>query len=95
MNQYHGLARAIKRQLRFSAQLNPDGNPYHEQHIEDFTRYVDASINAFAEDLLKQLPGMIDQRIAQSKVSLDVDEPSMENVRKKLANLFRGLGRWS
>ena len=56
---------------------------------------MDASINAFAEDLLKQLPGMIDQRIAQSKVALDVDEPSMENVRKKLANLFRGLGRWS
>jgi hypothetical protein len=43
---------------------------------------------------MKQLPAMIDARIAQSKVQLDVDEPSMKKVKSKISELFSSLGRW-
>ena len=55
---------------------------------------MDASVNSLAHEIMKQLPAMIDARIAQSKVQLDVDEPSMKKVKSKISELFSSLGRW-
>ena len=55
---------------------------------------MDASINSLAHEIMQQLPALIDQRIAATKVQLDVDEPSMKKVKSKLNELFSSLGRW-
>ena len=41
-----------------------------------------------------KLHALIDQRIAATKVQLDVDEPSMRKVKSKISELFSSLGRW-
>ena len=74
--------------------MSHSDNPYHQIHIQEFTAYVDASVNSLAHEIMKQLPAMIDARIAQSKVQLDVDEPSMKKVKAKISELFSCLGRW-
>ena len=74
--------------------MSHSDNPYHQIHIQEFTAYVDASVNSLAHEIRKQLPAMIDARIAQSKVQLDVDEPSMKKVKAKISELFSSLGRW-
>lgn len=55
---------------------------------------MDASINSLAHEIMQQLPVLIDQRIAATKVQLDVDEPSMKKVKSKISELFSSLGRW-
>ena len=74
--------------------MSHSDNPYHQIHIQEFTAYVDASVNSLAHEIMKQLPAMIDARIAQSKVQLDVDEPSMKKGKSKIGELFSSLGRW-
>lgn len=74
--------------------MSHSDNPYHQIHIQEFTAYVDASVNSLAHEIMKQLPAMIDARIAQSKVQLDVDEPSMKKVKAKISELFSGFGKW-
>ena len=74
--------------------MSHSDNPYHQLHIQEFTAYVDASVNSLAHELMKQLPALIDARIAQSKVQLDVDEPSMKKVKSKISELISSLGRW-
>ncbi len=56
--------------------------------------YVDAAINSLAHEIMQQLPALIDQRIAASKVQVDVDEPSMKKVKAKINELFSSFGRW-
>ena len=55
---------------------------------------MDASINSLAHEIMQQLPALIDQRIAATKVQFDVDEPSMKKVKSKISELFSSLGRW-
>ena len=74
--------------------MSHSDNPYHQIHIQEFTAYVDASVNSLAHELMQQLPALIDQRIAATKVQFDVDEPSMKKVKSKISELFSSLGRW-
>ena len=74
--------------------MSPSDNPYHQHHIEDFTNYVDSQVNSLAYELQRQLPVMIDERIAATKVQFDVDEPSMKKVKSKISELFSSIGRW-
>ena len=63
-------------------------------HIQEFTRYVDASVNSLAQELKQWVPALVDERIAQTKIQLDVDEPSMRKVKSKINELFSCIGRW-
>ena len=63
-------------------------------HIQEFTRYVDASVNSLAHELKQWIPALVDERIAQTKVQMDVDEPSMRKVKAKISELFSSIGRW-
>ena len=74
--------------------MSHSDNPYHQIHIQEFTAYVDASVYSLAHELMQQLPALIDQRIAATKVQFDVDEPSMKKVKAKISELFSSLGRW-
>ena len=48
--------------------MSHSDNPYHQIHIQEFTAYVDASVNSLAHEIMQQLPALIDQRIAVTKV---------------------------
>ena len=74
--------------------MSHSDNPYHQLHIQEFTAYVDASVNSLAHELMQQLPALIDQRIAATKVQFDVDEPSMKKAKSKISELFSGFGKW-
>lgn len=94
MNKFDAQARMMKHQQQLRQAMSPSDNPYHQHHIEEFTNYVDASVKSLAFELNKALPAMIDERIAKSKVQLDVDEPSMKKVKAKINELFSSFGRW-
>ena len=74
--------------------MSHSDNPYHQIHIQEFTAYVDASVNSLAEELKQWVPALVDERIAQTKVQLDVDEPSLRKVKSKINELFSSIGRW-
>ena len=48
--------------------MSHSDNPYHQIHIQEVTAYVDASVNSLAHEIMQQLPALIDQRIAATKV---------------------------
>ena len=68
-------------------------NPYHNQHIREFCDYVDYSIAAMVEDLRQAIPAMIQAELAKPKVAIQVDEKSFQAAKKKVDELFRGIGR--
>ena len=84
----------IKHQQQLRAALSPSDNPYHQQHIEEFTNYTDASVNSLANEIYRVFPTMVDRQIAATKVQFGVDEPSMRKVKSKINELFSSLGKW-
>ena len=93
MNQFDAQALMAKRKLQLQASIQHSDNPYHQQHIREFTEYVDASINSLAHELKQWVPAVVDERIAQTKVQMEVDQPSMKKVKSKINELFSSLGR--
>ena len=94
MNQFDAQALMAKHKLQLYASVHSKDNPYHQMHIQEFTRYVDASVNSLAQELKQWVPALVDERIAQTKVQMDVDEPSMRKVKAKISELFSSIGRW-
>ena len=74
--------------------MSHSDNPYHQIHIQEFTAYVDASVNSLAHEIMQQLPALIDQRIAATKVQMDVDEPSFRKAKAKFQELMSCFGKW-
>lgn len=74
--------------------IPPSDNPFHQGHIEEYTKYTDASVNSLAAEMQRVVPAMVDHQLAKTKVQMDVDEPSMKKVKSKLNELFSGFGRW-
>ncbi len=74
--------------------IPPSDNPFHQGHIEEYTKYTDASVNSLAAELQRAIPAIVDHQLAKTKVQMDVDAPSMKRVKSKLNELFNGFGRW-
>ena len=74
--------------------MSHSDNPYHQIHIQEFTAYVDASVNSLAHEIMQQLPALIDQRIAATKVQMDVDEPLFKKAKAKFQELMSCFGKW-
>ena len=74
--------------------MSHSDNPYHQIHIQEFTVYVDASVNSLAHEIMQQLPALIDQRIAATKVQFDVDEPAFRKAKSKIQELMSCFGKW-
>ena len=55
---------------------------------------MDASVNSLAHEIMQQLPALIDQRIAATKVQMDVDEPSFRKAKAKIKELMSCFGKW-
>ena len=88
MNQFDAQATMAKYKLQLYASAHSKDNPYHQLHIQEFTNYVDASVNSLAQELKQWVPTLVDERIAQTKVQMDVDEPSMRKVKAKISELL-------
>ena len=43
---------------------------------------------------MQQLPTLIDQRIAETKVQFDVDEPAFKKAKSKIQELMSCFGKW-
>ena len=43
---------------------------------------------------MQQLPALIDQQIAATKVQMDVDEPAFRKAKSKLQELMNCFGKW-
>lgn len=74
--------------------IPPSDNPFHQGHIEEYTKYTDASVNSLAAEMQRVVPAMVDYQLAKTKVQMYVDEPSMKRVKSKLNELFSSFGRW-
>ena len=92
MNQYKAKVEVLRHQMQLRAGMTSD-NPYHNQHIREFCDYVDYSIAAMIEDLRQAIPAMIQAELAKPKVAIQVDEKSFQAAKKKVDELFRGIGR--
>lgn len=55
---------------------------------------MDASVNSLAHEIMQQLPTLIDQRIAETKVQFDVDEPAFKKAKSKIQELMSCFGKW-
>ena len=94
MNQFDAKALMAKHKLQLQASMSHSDNPYHQIHIQEFTAYVDASVNSLAHEIMQQLPALIDQRIAATKVQMDVDEPAFRKAKAKFQELMSCFGKW-
>ena len=92
MNKYKGKVAVLRHQMQLRAGMTSD-NPYHNQHIQELCNYVDYSIAAMVEDLRQALPAMIQTELSKPKVQMEVDEKSFQAAKKKVDELFRGIGR--
>lgn len=55
---------------------------------------MDASVNSLAHEIMQQLPALIDQRITETKVQFDVDEPAFKKAKSKIQELMSCFGKW-
>ena len=77
MNTGKARASALKHVMQTETTFN-GGNPYHGRHISQFCDYADATAAGAAEEVKKEIPGVVQQEVSKQlskqKVSVEVDK---------------------
>ena len=97
MNTGKARASALKHVMQTETTFN-GGNPYHGRHISQFCDYADATAAGAAEEVKKEIPGVVQQEVSKQlskqKVQVEVDKQSVKAAQKAINDLFAPLAKW-
>jgi len=97
MNTGKARASALKHVMQTESSFN-GGNPYHGRHINQFCDYADATAAGAAEEVKKEIPGVVQQEVSKQlskqKVQFEVDKQSVKAAQKAINDLFAPLAKW-
>lgn len=81
----------VQKQVMKAEGQNPNNNPYHDRHIDQFCAYVDLVAEGVKAEIMEMLPNLIEQYMKSPKWQVDVDESSLKRVQQKINNMLDGI----
>lgn len=97
MNTGKARASVIKHGMQMETTMS-GGNQFHGRHINQFCDYADATAAGAAEEVKKEIPGVVQQEVSKQlskqKVSVEVDKQSVKAAQKAINDLFAPLAKW-
>ena len=81
--------------MEMKAAFNGEGQ--HTQHIRDYCEYADATAEAAAADVRRDIPDAVQkevtQQVGQRKVGIEIDKQSFSKAKAAIKDLFDSIGR--
>ena len=95
MNLNRMKASALRYQMEMKAHAN--GESFHAQHIRDYCDYADATAEAAADDVRKDIPAevkrAVEKTVGHRKVGIEIDKQSMAKTKAAIKDLFDSIGK--
>ena len=79
----HGLRHAMELSATASGQYA------HTRHVRDMCDYVDAVAEAVVDALQQQLSAEVQKQLQQGKVSLNIDQASVQEVKNAINDMLK------
>ena len=78
--------------MEMKAAFNGEGQ--HTQHIRDYCEYADATAEAAAADVRRDIPDAVQKEVTgQRKVGIEIDKQSFSKAKAAIKDLFDSIGR--
>ena len=81
--------------MEMKAAFNGEGQ--HTQHIRDYCEYADATAEAAASDVRRDIPDAVQKevtkQVGQRKVGIEIDKQSFSKAKAAIKDLFDSIGR--
>ena len=95
MNINRMRASGLRSQMEMKAFAKGEGN--HTQHIRDYCEYADATAEASADDVRREIPETVqkavEKAVGQRKVGIEIDKQSLTKAKSAIKDLFDSIGR--
>lgn len=95
MNVNRMRASSIKHTMQMKAAMNGEGQ--HHDHINDYCDYADATAEAAAENVRRDIPDevqkAVEKAVGQRKVGIEIDKQSFAKAKAAIKDLFDSIGR--
>lgn len=82
--------------MEMKAAFNGEGQ--HTQHIRDYCEYADATSEAAAADVRRDIPDAVQKevtkQVGQRKVGIEIDKQSFSKAKAAIKDLFDSIGRF-
>ena len=89
-------ASMIKHTMESKAAFNGEGQ--HHQHIQDYCDYADATAEAAADDVRRDIPEAVQKEVTKQvghrKVGIEIDKQSLTKAKAAIKDLFDTIGRF-
>ena len=81
--------------MEMKAAFNGEGQ--HTQHIRDYCENADATAEAAAADVRRDIPDAVQKevtkQVGQRKVGIEIDKQSFSKAKAAIKDLFDSIGR--
>ena len=95
MNVNRLRASTIKHTMQMKAAFNGEGQ--HHQHINDYCDYADATAEAAADDVRRDIPEAVQKEVSKQvgkrQVGIEIDKQSLTKAKAAIKDLFDSIGR--
>ena len=96
MNINRMRASMLKHKMESKAAFNGEG--LHHQHIQDYCDYADATAEAAADDVRRDIPEAVQKEVTKQvghrKVGIEIDKQSLTKAKAAIKDLFDSIGRF-
>ena len=74
-----------------------NGEGMHTQHIRDYCEYADATAEAAADDVRRDIPEAVQKevksQISKRQVGIEIDKQSLNKAKAAIKDLFSTIGK--